>query len=434
MPLIAPLPTQTDGSLGRVKINARSISNLSTEVPAGEFNTHSKAIYDLCQTVGLSDGTTPGSVIEEVNDHEVRITALEAVSAVPARYYAGIVVGIATEGDTLDMCDYLDAGDGVQLQIALSVAAGSDKDVLVRPGTITLPSAPISIGSGTVVRFSGKTTIIPSSLDRRAVIISNDCVVENLIVVLLDPALGATGTAAVATNSNTVLKNTSVLFAYTDDFATMSNESLRYGIQASTGCTVIGVTMDLPNFENVGIANDFTGIYVQSPALRTTVTNVDVNGCDIGMNLQGSCTAYNVNATSITRAGIVASAMLATVGPIKIDSCAVELNPATEECSGIMLETGSTGLFGTTISNCTATCLTLGLISSQGIAATGTGVATCISSCVIDGFPIGIYGDITQTHVNAIGNIIRHPTTPQMSLLDPTSNASNNIFITPVIP
>jgi len=428
MPLVAPLPTRTDGSIGRNKIDQRPADNLNVQIPAAEMNRTLDYIVALAETVGLSDGTTPGSVIEEVNDHEVRITALEAVSAVPARYYAGIVVGIATEGDTVDMCDYLDAGDGVQLQIALSVAAGADKDVLVRPGTITLPTGPISIASDTVVRFSGKTTIVPSSLDRRAVIISNDCTIENLRVLLFAPALGATGTAAVATGSNTVLKNTSVLYAYTADFATMINESLLYGIYSSAGCTIANVNMNLPNFENVGIPVSFTGLYAESPDIGSSITDVYINGCDIGVLLRGYCTASNINTTAIKRIGIAASSILTTLGPIKIDKANVTLNPLSEECTGIMLETGSTGLFGTIISNCNATCLTLGLITSQGIAATGTGDATCISSCVVDGFPTGIYGDATQTRINAIGNIIRHPTTPQMSLLAPTSNASNNIL------
>jgi len=75
-----------------------------------------------------------------------------------------IVVGNSVEGDTASEVDFLDVGDGVQLQAALAAAAvtapGTQAlDVYVRPGVYDLnagaATAPLTIPAGVVVRGAG---------------------------------------------------------------------------------------------------------------------------------------------------------------------------------------------------------------------------------------------------------------------------------------
>jgi len=61
-------------------------------------------------------------------------------STVDIRTHA-IVVGNSVAGDTSDDCDYLDTGNGVQLQAALTAAGTNDVDVFIRRGTYDLGGA-----------------------------------------------------------------------------------------------------------------------------------------------------------------------------------------------------------------------------------------------------------------------------------------------------
>lgn len=74
-----------------------------------------------------------------------------------------IIVGNAGAGDTLDVCDYLDVGDGSQLATAIAAAgAGSAKlDVWIRPGSydfdlVTSPISAVTIPVGVTVRGAGR--------------------------------------------------------------------------------------------------------------------------------------------------------------------------------------------------------------------------------------------------------------------------------------
>lgn len=69
------------------------------------------------------------------------------------------VVGNAPNGDSAIVCDFLDVGNGVQLQAALA-AAGAGKDVYVRPGTydyaLGAVAARLSVPSGVKLRGAGR--------------------------------------------------------------------------------------------------------------------------------------------------------------------------------------------------------------------------------------------------------------------------------------
>jgi len=69
------------------------------------------------------------------------------------------VVGNSPNGDTSVVCDFLDVGDGVQLQAALA-AAGAGKDVYVRPGSydysLGAVAARLSVPAGVKLRGAGR--------------------------------------------------------------------------------------------------------------------------------------------------------------------------------------------------------------------------------------------------------------------------------------
>lgn len=67
---ISTLLTRVDGSAGRIKANARAVINLAKQISAEEWNNIAQAVVDLLAEVGLSNGSTPGSLV-------ARVTTLE---------------------------------------------------------------------------------------------------------------------------------------------------------------------------------------------------------------------------------------------------------------------------------------------------------------------------------------------------------------------
>lgn len=73
---------------------------------------------------------------------------------------AKIIVGNAPAGDTLEVCDFLDPGDGSGIASAVAAATNLGGDVLIRAGSYDLStngslSTPISIPAGVSVRGAG---------------------------------------------------------------------------------------------------------------------------------------------------------------------------------------------------------------------------------------------------------------------------------------
>ncbi len=57
------LPTRVDGSLGRVKSDARAVSDLDYETPAAEFNILADSVEGLCATFGLPNANGVPSLL-----------------------------------------------------------------------------------------------------------------------------------------------------------------------------------------------------------------------------------------------------------------------------------------------------------------------------------------------------------------------------------
>lgn len=434
---ITVIPTRTDGSAGRSKSNARAVTNLNNEIPAAEWNTVAQAVCDIAGTVGLSDGSTPGSVIEEVNDHEVRITALEAVTTT-SRHTAGVVVGISTAGDTSSMCDYLDTGNGAQLQVAITAAAAAGKDVWVRPGTINLAAGPISIPSASIVRFSGKTVIQPSATDRRALICGSSCRVYNAYINYISPSLGATGSIGVQVDFGAVLTDLTIIMSYT--YADIVNESLRFAVKdAGVGVAII---LDRPfiqmwPFETLGLPQDITDISITAVTggMAAQIISPTLLRGDVGIEAYGNVIISDANIHSCRRRGMLLGSDVSGGPSIycspKAIGGTVKLNPNTEECIGVEVVTGNevTGAFGILIQNLDI-CLSGALVAtSAGVRLNGIGKAPMVQNCTIDAFPVGIDGSSTQTYANVTGNVVRS-LTPVITVLGTGSNISNNILFT----
>lgn len=92
---LATLPTQTDGSLGRPKkwtpLGGSESVLLDYDFTPEEWNARGEAIAALAAEVGVTDGSTPGSLVERVGDLE----ALPASTA-PAAIARAAVVGVGT--------------------------------------------------------------------------------------------------------------------------------------------------------------------------------------------------------------------------------------------------------------------------------------------------------------------------------------------------
>jgi hypothetical protein len=83
-----------------------------------------------------------------------------------------IVIGNSLAGDTSDICDYLDVGDGVQLKAGIEASAG--RPVFIRPGTYDFnngagASCLISVPDDTVVTGASKSSVIIRTLSASTV-------------------------------------------------------------------------------------------------------------------------------------------------------------------------------------------------------------------------------------------------------------------------
>lgn len=113
-----------------------------------------------------------------------------------------IVVGNAAAGDTAEGCDYLDIGDGAQLQAALTAAGSSQSDVFVRSGTYNLgltgsPATCLVVPAGVRVVGAGRnqvTIVTRDGGDGAAFSLGNHVVLEELRIYCTAPTVALDGT------------------------------------------------------------------------------------------------------------------------------------------------------------------------------------------------------------------------------------------------
>lgn len=123
-----------------------------------------------------------------------------------------IVVGNSLEGDTTDDCDYLDVGNGANLQAAITAAGVLDPsgDVWIRPGLYDFsiaggPSTGISIPVGVKVRAAGRQSVTVrgnSSGEITIFSLSNNAELEDLTVEVPLPTASCSGDGAIQLNGD----------------------------------------------------------------------------------------------------------------------------------------------------------------------------------------------------------------------------------------
>ncbi len=128
MPITGPLPTRTDNSAGRIKINGSAAAiNYNTMVPETEWNTIARFIVDVTAEVGLSDGSIPGSVVARLNALEASLNDATSIQGIPVNSIA------PTLGQSLvfDGAEYVPTtGAGATLDNVMTVGV-TDNNVLL---------------------------------------------------------------------------------------------------------------------------------------------------------------------------------------------------------------------------------------------------------------------------------------------------------------
>ena len=127
-----------------------------TQLPAGILETGDQAYVTGTSTFYVCTTATPGAAV----------WAPIAAGANQSRYY-DIVVGNSPAGDTATNCDFLDVGDGEQLQAALVAASAANpkKSVFVRRGTYDRGAAgsdgsALVVAAGVLVVGDGPSCVI----------------------------------------------------------------------------------------------------------------------------------------------------------------------------------------------------------------------------------------------------------------------------------
>lgn len=223
---------------------------------------------------------------------------------------AGIVVGNALAGDTINECDYLDVGDGAQLAAAITAAGLVPCDVWIRPGTYDFSlgsQSVITIPSDVHVRGSGRrTTVIVTrtSGDQCAFILYQDASLEDVGIEVGLPTGACSGgtdvvslegfrSAVYRVNIDFPGSWTGVEAALTvlrNCFAFGEGMLATYDAQA-VDCWV-GLHGDGPWLTDLGLApgNELVGFAVRTgtgfPKVAATLTRCICNGCDMSVRVQ----------------------------------------------------------------------------------------------------------------------------------------------------
>jgi len=228
-----------------------------------------------------------------------------AIGAASDRRTAYYVVGNAANGDTAVVCDYLDVGDGVQLQAAL-IAAGAGRDVYVRPGLYDLgvgaATSPLIVPTGVRVRGAGRghTFVRTKNTDQGAFQVNLGSLVEDLTVeVALSNAGGCVGQTSVVLLNNELARCYRVavrfLGAYTPVEAANSILLGVFGLSSVlvedaklVDCTVGEKTAPAPQFMALGklLLQSLRAVYV--PGISTLLNVLDLrgfisHGADVGV-------------------------------------------------------------------------------------------------------------------------------------------------------
>lgn len=274
----------------RVLIEDSAAGNVKKSVELGDIvSSDPNAIHDdeANEISAIAAKASPvGADLLIIEDSEAaNVKKSVQISNLPGSDLRGpaIVVGSTTNGDTSDVCDYLDTGNGAQLEAAIQAADDLtyNRDVWVRPGLYDLgaggaPAAGITVPSGVKVRGAGQDSVAvktKASGDLTAFYLSASAQLEDLLVQVTKPTGANTGgSGAVVLGSLTECRRVGVDLLDAATYTPPSDTNLGYlgAFYIDTGgsrCRLIdcvaGVTQAMPNFALFG-ANRMVGFYVGS--------------------------------------------------------------------------------------------------------------------------------------------------------------------------
>ncbi len=383
-------------------------------------------------------GSIEGGLAGESSDinakFENRVQQVEyAVGSLKDRSGPRIIVGNALMGDTLAVCDYLDAGDGVQLQAALNaVTVGTPRqDVYLRPGTITT-SVPITVPTQTALRGSPgvlSSRIAGTATNRKVLDVGNRARVESLYISVPVPDVGAAGTEVVTLQTSSQMYLCRVL-ASIPTALQAANDTLTALVRGNgVGQRVCTVDITGYGYRRLSIARDLTGIEMSqiatgAPVLRGMLHNVSVTTLDIGFDVRGPFMVSSCESEQNDHIGMRLASLTNRPSPI-IANCAISTVAfAGMPQYGIVVDTGTnvSGLLDAKISNCTITSTSTEL-TSTGIDLRGIGDGVMVSGTSIASFPLGVVISATQINATMQGTI-RGATTP---VTDASGSLQNNL-------
>jgi hypothetical protein len=214
-----------------------------------------------------------------------------------------IIVGNSVNGDHASVCDYLDAGDGVQLQAALA-AASAGADVFIRPGTYDLgagaATAPLVIPDEVSVRGAGRkhVTIVTKTTDQGAWQVGEDSTLMDVGIEVALPTGACAGQTAVVLleDNNAKCTRVGIEFAGVYTGAEAGNSILVAGYGCHTAgetglkiqdCTFGTLGTPAPSFVTLGkaIANGLRAVLVPTyvgAGRGAEIIGLEAYGGDIG--------------------------------------------------------------------------------------------------------------------------------------------------------
>jgi hypothetical protein len=375
------------------------------------LNTPAARIDSLPPLYGGGGGMTPGgSTPASTRDHQA----------------PKFIVGNALAGDTIDVCDYLDVGDGVQLQAALNAAAvGTPRqDVWLRPGVITTATT-ITVPPQVTLRGAGilSSRIAGTATNRTPLATGNRSLIADLYISVPVPSAGAVGTEVLRLGGLGSMERCRVL-ASQPTAPQAANETLtalvRFDVTGAGNASARIIASDIVGYSlrRLAIARDLLGIELFQLAavsnfLGSFVQNCSVVTTDIGIDVRGPVVIDACEIQNISRIGVyMATLPSGRAAPIISNSYIATLALTGTPQFGVVADTGATasGLLDAKINGCTFRTTSVDA-ASTGIALQGTGDGVIVDGCSVAGFALGVNVSATQANVSAKGTI-RGATTP----------------------
>jgi hypothetical protein len=326
-----------------------------------------------------------------------------------------LIVGNSVAGDTLEVCNYLDVGDGVQLQAALTAAGALGLDVWVRPGTYTI-STVLTIPD--FVRCYGGTwggvIFNATATNRRIATLATYAELSNVFIGVPAPSVGAAGTEVISLAHLATMRQVEIAMS-TQTAGQVANESLTSIVRTVAGDAGVyleHVLLSGVSKRALGVAADLSGFEIQSRGAasfqRTSqLISCQVERADIGFDLEGTVSCVGWQFLGLGRAalrlGASAGSGALRMGPVVENGYAYILDIAALAQFGVIFATGSnaSGLICGRVTDSTFQTTSVNA-ASAGASFQGTGVGNSITNCSFDGFALGI--DVSATQTNATGS------------------------------